>query len=917
MPKKPEIFVVIDSNALIHRAFHALPPLTNSAGEMTNAVYGFTAILLKTIRDLKPTYIAATFDRKEKTFRHESYDQYKAQRAAAPDELYAQIPLVKDVLTAFNIPIFELAGYEADDLIGTIVAIIRRQHPKIDIVIVTGDKDALQLVDEHTRVLLPHKGVSETLLYDSPLVQAKFGGLTPQQIIDYKALSGDPSDNIPGVRGIGPKGATDLLLEFGTLENIYTQLTNESIKPRLRELLETEREMAFLSQKLATIDCAAPVELDLERCRLHNFDKPTVVSLFQKFEFKRLLSQIQSIETTTEKAAEAAARHEPSDQQTTPQKYDTAHYHAVATVAAAHTLLSQLAKQTIIAIDTETTGIDAFSAALVGISLSWEKGSGWYIPITIIEQIREPLAKLLAQQSLRKVGHNIKYDLEVLTRHGLALGGIYFDTMIASYLLNAGSRQHSLDTLAFVELGYQTEPIEALIGKGKNQISMADVPLERISNYACEDADITWQLYQKFEPELDRQGQRQLFDELEMPLVSVLATMELNGIKVDGDFLHDLGQEFGQKISSIEQEIYGLAGREFNVASPRQLKEVLFETLQISSAGVGRTKTGLSTSASELEKLQGQHPIIDLILEFRELTKLKNTYLDALPQLVNPTDGRIHTSYNQSVAATGRLSSSNPNLQNIPIRTKIGQQIRKAFVAESGHVLVKADYSQIELRIVASLADDPAMLEIFRSGEDIHTQTAALINGVDPSEITPDVRRQAKEINFGVMYGMGAWGLSQRTGISPKEAQYFIDEYFKKFKGVKHYLEGTIAFAREHGYVETLLGRRRAIPEINSSMGQLRSAAERTAVNMPIQGTQADLIKLAMIALDRALSEHFPTSRMLLQVHDELVFEVPESDVQKVVPVIRDTMNGVMELKTPIVTEISVGPNWDETEKVG
>jgi len=906
MSKKTQKFAIIDANALIHRAFHALPPLTTRDGQLVNAVLGFSNILIKTIKDIKPTHIAVAFDRKEKTFRHEAYDQYKAHRVKAPDELYEQIPLVKEVLSAFNIPILEIAGYEADDIIGTIARQIYRDQKTTEVIIVTGDNDALQLVNDRTFVLMPHKGISETKLYDSVAVGEKYGGLAPLQLIDYKALSGDTSDNIPGVAGIGPKTAIKLLTDFDSVKNIYAKIDDQKINDRLREKLITYRADAEMSYQLAAIDNAVPIAVDPIDCVLTDFDMQKVIDLFQRLNFKKLLSTVMSLQPVVE-SKNLFSTNQP--------KNENMDYHTITTTEQLEKIIAEIKAKKIFALDTETTGLDTLTADLVGMSWSYRAESGCYLPSKIINANKKIIADLLADENVKKVGHNLKYDTVILAQHGLPVAGIYFDTMIASYLLNAGNRQHNLDTLAFVELGYQIQPIEELIGKGKAQISMADVEVEKVSWYACEDADITWRLYEKFHPELEKQAMDGLMHKMEVPLISVLARIEKAGVKIDMDFLKKMSKETGTKIKKIEKKIYDLAGTEFNIGSPAQLKNILFNTLEISTAGISKKKTGLSTAASELEKLQGQHPIIDHIMDYRELTKLKNTYLDALPKLIHPLDGRVHTSFNQTVAATGRLSSSNPNLQNIPIRTDLGHLIRRAFIAEPGYTIVKADYSQIELRIVASLANDENMMAAFSQGVDIHTRTAALINNIPVEEVTPEIRRQAKEVNFGVLYGMGAWGLSQRTGISMTEAQLFIAKYFAAFTGVKKYLDETLVQAREHGYVETLYGRRRAIPDINSNTPAIKNAAERMAVNMPIQGTAADLIKLAMIKLDELLPALSPKSRMILQVHDELVFEVPDADLKKVIPVIRDTMNSVMTLRVPIETEVSAGPNWGETEK--
>ncbi len=931
MSSKKEKLLIIDANALIHRAFYALPPLSDSQKRPTNAVYGFTMIFLKAIKDLKPDYIAACFDRKEKTFRHEEYLEYKAKRIKAPDELYEQIPLVKEVIKSFDIPIFELAGYEADDLIGTIATLKSVDRPDIETIILTGDQDCLQLVDYNTKVLSPHKGLSETILYDEQEVKKKFGGLNPKQLIDYKGLRGDLSDNIPGVKGIGEKSAIDLLLNFNSLEGVYKNINSEKIRDRIREALIKQKEQALMSKKLATIILDAPINFKLSDCHFKGFNQDKIAELFMKLGFKRLMNQIVTLTKsgfivpigqgnlfTAKKDFKSETKESTKliNKKIGEQNYQTI------TENNLKSFLKELSQQKFICFDTETDGLNPFDNKLIGISFCWKPGEAYYLPLELAEKIKTNLKQIFTNETIKKIGHNLKFDIEVLINwftnknKPIKIGGIYFDTMIASYLLNPGHRQHNLDTLAFVEFGYQMQSIEELIGTGKKQITMAEVPLEKISWYACEDADLTYRLYEKFSLELKKENLYGLFNELEMPLIEVLSEMEKRGVKIDNQSLKKLSLDFAKRIEVIEKKAWELAGEKFNLASPKQLKEILFDKLKISTAGIGKTKTGISTAAGELEKLQGQHKIIDLIIEFRELSKLKSTYLDALPKLESKIDGRIHTSFNQTITATGRLSSSEPNLQNIPIRSELGGLIRRAFIAESGFKIIKADYSQIELRIIASLANDKKMLDIFNSGGDIHTMTAAIIYGIKPEEVTKEIRRTAKEINFGVLYGMGAWGLASRTGLSNNEAQQFIFKYFDTFKEVKKWLDETIEIARDKGYVETLYGRRRFLPEINSNISQVRNSAERMAVNMPIQGTAADLIKLAMIKIHKELPKISPKSKMILQVHDELVFEVPNKEIKKVAKFINQAMCSVMKLRAPIEVEISFGDNWGETKEI-
>ncbi|MFA6594319.1 MAG: DNA polymerase, partial [Candidatus Buchananbacteria bacterium] len=732
MAAKKQKLLIIDSNALVHRAFHALPPtLTDGQGRPTNAVYGFTSIFLKAIKDIKPDYIAATFDRREKTFRHEQYEAYKATRVKAPDELYEQIPLVKQVLESFSVPIFELAGYEADDLIGTIANMKTIDRPDIETIILTGDQDCLQLVDYNTKVFSPHKGLSETIIYGEAEVKEKFGGLKPEQLIDYKGLRGDTSDNIPGVKGIGEKGAIDLLNNFKTIEGIYEHIDSDLIKDRTRELLKEQKTQALMSRELATIKKNAPIKFKLADCHFTGFDQNKVVDLFQELGFKRMMSQVATLAKsgmivptgqgslfaatiTEQKTSKAAAPPSvipahpayrqagagihviPASSSVIPAQAGIHVIPASSSVipaqAGIHVIpannrlgkqdyklvtagelkkfLTELKKQEEFCFDTETTGLDPFTDQLVGIAFCWTKGEAWYLSADLADKIKPELSKIFDSKKIKKIGHNLKFDAEVLNKYfGQAISGLFFDTMIASYVLNPGHRQHNLDTLAFVEFGYQMQPIEELIGKGKIQITMSEVEQEKVSWYAGEDADLTFRLYQKFLPELEKANLSPLFEKLEMPLVGVLVNMETNGIKINSKALKNLSAVFAKRIKEIEKKAWKMAGEEFNLASPKQLKEVLFDKMKISTAGIGKTKTGLSTAAGELEKLQGQHKIIDLIIEFRELSKLKSTYLDALPALADKA-GRVHTSYNQTVTATGRLSSSKPNLQNIPIRTE-------------------------------------------------------------------------------------------------------------------------------------------------------------------------------------------------------------------------------------------------------
>ncbi len=916
MPKTKEKFVIIDGNALIHRAWHALPPtLQTKSGEIVNAVYGFTMILLKVLKDLKPDYLAVTFDLAAPTFRHEQYDQYKATRVKQADELYAQFPKIKEVVRAFNIPIYEKEGFEADDVIATLVK--DQSVEKLQSIIVTGDMDTLQLVDKNTEVYTMHKGLSDTLTYDVSEVKRRFDGLTPEQMVDYKALRGDPSDNIPGVKGIGEKGAIALLKEFETLENIYKNLDSKKISDRYRNLLEKNKKEAAMSKKLSQLIDKVPLKFKLEDTRVKSYDVSKVIPLFQELEFKSLIGRLPK-----ELQSGKVADQDSFNFENTPSRNNnispSANYKLIKTEVDFKKFIAELKKQEIFALDTETSGLDPFSSELLGISFCWKDSEAYYLPFpvgaTSTSRLRE-IKPILADPKVKKIGHNIKFDLETLASAGLKVSGVTFDTMVASYLTNPGSRQHNLDGLVFTELGYQMQPITELIGKGKDQISLKDVPAEKVSWYSCEDADFTWRLVKPLTKQLKEKNNLGLLEKIEVPLIPVLAAMEKNGVLLDTGFLNKMGKKVDQELVELEKTIHKLAGVKFNIASPLQLKEILFDKLKISPLGLGHTKTGVSTAAAELDKLKGQHKIIDHIIRFRELAKLKSTYLDALPKLVD-LNGRLHTSFNQTITATGRLSSSDPNLQNIPIRTELGQKIRRSFIAPKGFKILSADYSQIELRIIASLANDKKMIASFQKGEDIHRRTAAEINQVPLEKVTKEMRYAAKAVNFGIIYGQGPHGLAAGTGITYGQARDFIDRYFKIHSDIYNYLEQTKDLARQKGYVETFFGRRRYLPEINSSIQPIAASAQRMAINHPIQGTAADLMKLAMIEIYNELEKNSAKTKMILQVHDELVFEVPQNEIKKVAEFVKGAMKKIYKLRAPIDVEVEAGDNWGELEKI-
>ncbi len=907
--QKPRL-VLFDGNAIVHRAFHAFEttkPLTVSkTGEVISAVYGFALMLLKAINELKPTHYAIAFDRAAPTFRHELFDEYKAQRPKTPDELVGQLARVRQLVEAFRIPIYELDGFEADDVLGT----LSRQASErgIEAIIVTGDADAMQLVSPQVKVLYPKpRGTfSDTTLYDEAAVIQKYG-INPQQIADLKALKGDPSDNIPGVPGIGDKTATKLIQQFGTIDQIYAHI-DEVTPPKLRDTLRENEALARRSKELATIVTQTPVTLNLDDCRVSQYDRHQATDLFRELEFYSLLPKLPEIETEEAPATRVETKR--------PQGV----YQVINTTSALDDLLNRLSATKSFAFDLETTSLDAMLAQLVGISVSPSPGEAYYIPVghvgwgqveeLSLTQVIDRLKLPLEDRALAKLAHNGKYDTTVLAEYGVTVNNLSFDSMLAAYLL--GEKSLGLKALAFSKLGIEMTPITDLIGSGAKQISMSQVDIDRAAGYACADADITGQLTDLLKAELHEKGLWQLFTEVELPLMPVLVHMERNGVALDTELLRQMSHRLGEQVLRLEADIYNNVGHQFKINSPQQLGLVLFSELKLPAPR--RTKSGYSTEASVLEELRGVHPAIGLILEYRQLSKLKSTYIDALPGLINPKTGRVHTSFNQTRTATGRLSSSDPNLQNIPVRGEIGRQVRQAFIAPPGSHLLAGDYSQIDLRALAHLSQDQNLLSAFHRGEDIHSATAAQVFGVEPSQVTPDMRRVAKTVNFGIIYGMSDYGLEQATELSREEAAQFIASYFERHPRVKQYLEDTKKQARELGYVQTILGRRRSIPEINSSNRQVREAAERMAINMPVQGTSADIIKVAMIDLEREMNKRRLSSKMLLQVHDELIFEVPEAELEAMCELVPRIMAGALELSVPLKVDIKTGGNWGDME---
>jgi DNA polymerase-1 len=916
--------VLIDGHSLAYRAFHALPvDMKTSQGELTNAIYGFTSMLINVVRDEKPTHIAVTFD-KGRTFRHDMYTEYKAHRAKMPDEMRPQMARLRQVVETMGIPIFEVEGFEADDLLGTLAR--QAEEQSIDTLIVTGDADLLQLVDEHTRVLTSRRRFSDTVIYDPAGVQQRYG-LSPAQLADLKALMGDKSDNIPGVRGVGEKTATKLLQQYGSLEAIYAHL--EEVQARFRSKLEAEQDQALLSRRLATIVRDAPIQLDLDACQVQPLEQEETVHLLRELEFRSLIERLREMEGPAQARPHVPGMpHQLSlfggEASPEPQAKTGAHYQIVADDDALRHLVAHMKNVPALTIDTETTNTDPMQAELVGIALTDAAGRGYYIPVAAppddpqleLSVVLETLAPLLGDPKLPKYGHNLKYDLSVLEQAGAELKGMAFDTMIAEWLTNPASKNLGLKNLAWARLQQEMTPITDLIGKGKGQLTMDQVPVAQAAPYACADVDMTHRLVPILEAELKEKQLWPVFTEVEMPLITPLAAMEMRGVRLDVPFLENMTQELGSALGELEVNIQEMVGYQFNVNSTQQLSDALFQTLGLPTQGLRRTKSGhFSTAADVLERLRGQHEVIDLILTYRGLAKLKSTYVEALPRMVNPRTGRLHTSYNQTGTVTGRVSSSDPNLQNIPIRTELGRRVRRAFVAEPGWKLISADYSQVELRVMAHISGDEGLLGAFQRGEDIHASTAAAIMDVPLSEVNADQRRIAKSVNFGLSYGQTAYGLSGATGLTQAEAEDFIQAYFQRFPKVREYIDTTKALATRQGYVETLLGRRRYFPELepgSKAMHHVRQAAERMAINAPIQGTAADIINIATIRLHRALREQGLRARMILQVHDELVIEAPEEEVDTVAPLIRQIMEGAFDLRAPLKADLKVGENWEE-----
>lgn len=929
MQKEKKLFL-IDGHALVYRSHYAFirRPLINSKGINTSAITGFVRTLIEIIKNENPDYLAVVFDPQGPTFRHEEYDLYKANRDKQPEDISIAIPYIKKILEAFNVPVITVDRYEADDVIGTLAKASSKRG--IITYMVTPDKDYGQLVDDNIYMYRPlGRGEGHEVLGKEDINQ-KWGINDTKQVIDFLAIQGDASDNIPGVKGIGEKGAQKLIKEFGSLENIYENL--DKIKGKAKEYLQNSKDNAFLSKYLATIITDVPVDTDIERFKKRDFDKEKVAEIFKELEFRTLAKSILGNEekkpvqgslfgdNVSKQSLFETNKQEKKEYEIVKNNFENSnkHYFLVDSDKEIERLISKLKKQAEFAFDTETSALNPNLADLVGMSFSFNKDEAFYVPINVKDNgHKDTLAKfsdILGDNSIKKIGQNIKYDNLIMKWHGIDVKGPLFDTMIAHYLLEPDMR-HKLDYLSESYLKYKMVPIEKLIGKkGKGQLSMADIDINIVKDYAAEDADITLQLKTIFEKDLKEENLTDVFEKIEMPLINVLMQMEYNGVYVDKDFLNEYSKVLEKQINDFEKQIYEKAGVRFNIASPKQVGEVLFEKLKIPYRWKKTASGQHSTSEEKLSELAINNEIVQNILDYRKLQKLKNTYVDSLPKLINPKTGRIHSSFNQARAATGRLSSENPNLQNIPIKDEAGREIRKAFKPRNENYLIfSADYSQVELRLIADMSNEKAMLEAFNKGLDIHKATAAKIFNIPLEEVTPDQRRQAKTINFSIIYGAGATNLSRQLGIPRPEAKLLIESYFKEYSGLQQYFEETVKFARDHGYVLTKLGRKRKLRDINSRNGLARSNAERMAINTPIQGTAADMIKLAMINIHKELEKRKMKSKMIMQVHDELVFDMHKEEKEELKQLVIDKMTtAIPDLKVKIKVDTGVGNNWLE-----
>ena len=925
----PNPLVLVDGSSYLYRAFHAFPPLTNSAGEPTGAMYGVLNMLKSLISQVQPSHIAVVFDAKGKTFRDEMFEQYKSHRPPMPDDLRKQIQPLHDIIRALGIPLLVIEGVEADDVIGTLAVAASKVNQKV--LISTGDKDMAQLVDDNIMLI----NTMNNTLSDREAVIEKYG-IPPELIIDYLALMGDSADNIPGVAGVGEKTALGLLQGIGSMAEIYANLDKVAELPirgakKLGDKLLAEKEMADLSYRLATIKTDVALDITPEQLTLGASNNDQLTEYFGRYEFKRWLNEVMngadSITNNNEQPtkinhyqATPALAQDNSDEALPAIQIDRSRYETLLTEADLNRWVEKLKQAKLFALDTETDNLDYMAANLVGISFALENGEAAYLPLQL-DYLGAPktlekttaltlLKPVLENPTIQKVGQNFKYDLTIFARNGIDVQGVAFDTMLESYVLNSTGR-HNMDDLAKRYLGHQTITFEEIAGKGKNQLTFNQIPLEKAAEYAAEDADVTMKLQQVLWEKLSKEPSlEKLFKEMELPLLGVLSRMERRGVLIDSDALFLQSNEIANRLSELEEQAYVLAGQPFNLASTKQLQEILFDKLGLPV--IQKTPKGApSTNEEVLEELAFSHELPKVLVEHRGLSKLKSTYTDKLPQMVNPQTGRVHTSYHQAVTATGRLSSSDPNLQNIPIRNEEGRRIRQAFIAREGFTVVAADYSQIELRIMAHLSQDQGLINAFTQGKDIHRSTAAEIFGVALDEVTSEQRRNAKAINFGLIYGMSAFGLSRQLGIGRADAQSYMDLYFKRYPGVQTFMHDIREKAKAQGYVETLFGRRLYLPDINSSNGMRRKAAERVAINAPMQGTAADIIKRAMIQLDQKL-QNDPDIAMIMQVHDELVFEVRSEKVAFYSELIKTQMESAADLVVPLIVEVGQGTNWDE-----
>lgn len=917
---KNKKFVIVDAMALAYKAYFAFigRPLITTKGEPTSAVFGFLNQLIKILEDTKPQYIAVAFDSHGKTFRHDKYEMYKASRTAMPDDMIPQIERIKEIIETLKIPVYILERYEADDIIGT--AVCQAEKLGFESFVITPDKDFNQLVTENVKIIRPGKTAEEITTYDIKKVMDEFG-FEPKQMIDYLAIIGDKSDDIPGIPGIGPKTAIPLIHQFKSVEGIYEHI-DEIVKPALKKKLIEGKQSALISKELATIHCEVPLIFDFDKAVLKRPDFDKLKDIFVQLEFKTLYSRLLTFYDNG-KVPDISEFETPAEAKSFDK--EKTNYKLITSEKEAQDLLKYLNKKNLFVFDTETDDLNHFNSNLAGISFSTKKNEGFFVAVDPSKDSADLFSKkldgrlplnsfikifkpLFENKEIKKICQNGKFDISVLRSLEIEVENFYFDTMLASYILDP-DQKHRMDDLAQKYLNYKTISISELIGDKKDPLRIFDADLEALSRYSSEDADITYQLYETLDKELKKEKLTKLAYEVEFPLVPVLEDMERTGVKIDIYALNLLSKDLEILMNNYTKQIYDCCGEEFNINSPKQLQVILFDKLGLKTGK--KTKTGYSTDARSLEFIRDQHQVIELILDYRQAAKLKSTYTDSLPNLINSKTGRIHTSFSQTTASTGRLSSNDPNLQNIPIRTDMGKEIRKAFVPkDKNHVILSADYSQIELRIMASISGDEGLSKAFKNNEDIHTSTAALVFGVDPKDVTPDMRRKAKEVNFGILYGIGPFGLKTRLGVTQSHAKEIINTYFNTFKRVKFFMDDSVFKAKEKGYAETLMGRRRFLRNINSNNRIVRQFEERVAINMRVQGTAADMIKLAMINIHNELIKRKTKTKMVLQVHDELLFDAHKSEVKELRPLIKKLMEKALPLKVPVVAETGIGDNW-------